>query len=148
MLAAVELLFKISKIYAILVIPANMKSLLDNVRAIQPLIYCSIFYSLLKWMSGLNNAVLHWPMTVVSIIATFAHVIVRVYEPYVSIFSYKIIGDIVKEKKGVKRMINFWKYELCKANTIRNMAKHFILVLSLISMSFLGTLIYFGLLSI
>ncbi len=96
----------------------------------------------------LNNAVLHWPMTVVSIIATFAHVIVRIYEPYVSIFSYKIIGNIVNEKKGIKRFVKFWKYELCKVNTIRNMAKHFILALSLTSMAFLGILIYFGLLSI
>ena len=125
-----------------------MKSILDNVKAIQPLIYCSIFYSLLKWVSGMNNAILHWDMTVVSIIATFAHVIVRIYEPYVSIFSCKIIGDVVIEKKAVKKLLNFWKYELCKINTIKNMAKHFILVLSLISMAFLGILIYFGLLSI
>lgn len=125
-----------------------MKGILDNVKAIQPLIYCSIFYSLLKWVEGVNNGVIHWPMTVVSILATFAHVIVKMFEPYVLIYSSKLIGDVVVEKKAVKKLIEFWKFEMEKVKTIKKMATFFMLVLSLLSIAFLGILMYFGLLSI
>ena len=60
----------------------------------------------------------------------------------------KFIGEIVVEKKAVKKILPFWKYEVFKITTLRNMALHFIFVLSLVSIAFFGILSYFGLLSI
>lgn len=65
------------------------------IRKVQPIIYCSIFYSLFKWGVGITSREISWSIIVISIITTLAHSILKQYKPFLSILSRKIFAETI-----------------------------------------------------
>lgn len=104
-------------------------SLISNIRKIQPIIYCSIFYSFMKWIAGINHQEISWPFTFISIIATLTHCALRFYKPFLHLVARNIIAETTKKQGIISKLSIFPKYLLMKAQMILKMARHLVLII-------------------
>lgn len=114
----------------------------SNLRRLQHLIYCTIFYSLLKWATGTSTKTIDWPMTYLAIVASSARGIITFYDSFLTLSTRSMIAEGVRQKKILGKLILFPKYVIYRAAMLFGIAKHLIITITLVAIG-TGLLFYY-----
>jgi hypothetical protein len=124
-----------SELLTTLALPFSEPVLNANIRRVQPLIYCVLFYSLLKWATNAPTQRIDWPTTFIALVATLARVVLSFYDSFLLISSRAIIAAAVGQKKALGKLMLFPKYVIYRVVALLAMGKHLVLAASLLTLA-------------
>lgn len=136
-----------SELLCSLVLPFSDPKVNTTIHRVQPVIFCTIFYSLLKWATGANPHQIDWTITFLSIISTIARGIITFYDSYFQLSMRGIMAEGIRQRTMVGKLLLFPKYLFYRILMVGGMVKHLIILTTLIGSLIAALFYYFNKLS-
>lgn len=113
-------------------LPFSEPTLNTNIRRLQPLIYCTLFYSLLKWLNDVPTRQIDWPTTYLAVTATLVRSVIVFYDVFLAISTRAILASAVGQRKTLGKLLLFPKIVIYRARMLLSMGKHLIITSSML----------------
>lgn len=128
-------------------LPFSEPTLNTNIRRLQPLIYCTLFYSLLKWLNDVPTQQIDWPTTYLAVTATLLRSVIVFYEGFLAISTRAILASALGKRKTLGKLLLFPKIVIYRARMLLGMGKHLVMAASMLISLASGVFYFFNKLS-
>lgn len=130
------------------VLPFSDPVLNTNIRRLHPLIYCTLFYSLLKWLNAAPTHTIDWPTTFLAVAATLVRSVVLFYDAFLVVSTRAIVAAAVGQRKALGKLLLFPKMMIYRGRMVCSLGKHLVLTSFLLIGLAMGVFYCFNKLSI
>jgi hypothetical protein len=138
------LLLTATEVLPAMVLPFSEPGLNRNIRRLQPVVYCSIFYSLLKWGTGAESQQIDWPMTFLALVGTSARGVVTFYDCFLQLSTRSVIAEGVSQRKTLGKLMLFPKYLIYRGIMLKDIVIHLITTVTLVAAAIASLFYYFN----
>lgn len=128
-------------------LPFSEPTLNTNIRRLQPLIYCTLFYCLLKWLNNIPTRQIDWSTTFLAVTATIVRSVIVFYDGFLAISTRAILASAVGERKTLGKLLLFAKIVIYRARMLLGIGKHLIITASILILMATGIFYFFNKLS-